>query len=126
MKRLYWIVLVTLLMISHGAVAQRQKGPHGGQMALVGSHRFELVVGASNFSIYVMDINRKVLPLKGITGSALIHWNNDKNSATVPLVVEDDHLLGKMDLKKLGNAEVHGTIVIDGKQSTMAFEYPPE
>lgn len=126
MKRFFWIVFIGLLMIPAIAVAHGQKGPHGGQMLLVGSHRFEMVVGASNFTIYVMDMKKRVLPLQAVSGSATIHSNNDKNTNEVPLVVEGDHLVGKLDLKKLGTSEVHAKIKVDGTEATMAFEYPPD
>ena len=73
-----------------------------------------------------MDIKKRVLPLQAVSGWATIHSNNDKNTNEVPLVVEGDHLLGKLDLKKLGKAEVHVKIKVDGKEATMAFEYPPD
>lgn len=127
MKRMFWIAFVGLLIINPAVFAAGEKGPHKGQMLLQGTHRFELVVGASDFSIYVMDMKRQPLPLKGVTGSATIHWNDDKNSKDVPLVAEKDHLVGKMDLKKLGKAEVHAKIVVDGKEVTVGpFEYPPD
>lgn len=126
MKRLFWIAFVGLLIIGPAVFAHGEKGPRGGQMLLVGAHRFEMVVGDSTFAIYVMDMRKRVLPLKGISGSATIHWNNDKNTNDVALVVEGDHLLGKVDIKKLKEAEVHTKIVVDGKEATMAFEYPPD
>ncbi len=126
MKLFVWFAFIGLLMIPSVALAHGEKGPHGGQMFLVGSHRFEMVVGASNFNIYVMDMKKNVLPLQAVSGSATIHSNDDKNTNEVPLVVEGDHLVGKLDLKKLGKAEVHATIKVDGKEAKMAFEYPPD
>ena len=126
MKRLFWIVFIGLLILAPAVSAHGEKGPHGGQMFLVGSHRFEMVVGASNFAIYVMDMRRRVLPLKGVSGSTEIHSNNDKTTNKVPLAIEGDHLVGQLDLKKLGEAEVHAKIMVDGKEATIAFEYPPD
>jgi hypothetical protein len=126
MKRFVWVVFIGLLMVPAMAFAHGAKGPHGGQMLLSGSHRFEMVVGASNFTIYVMDMKKQVLPLQAVSGSATVHSNNDKDTNDVPLVVEGDHLVGKLDLKKLGKAEVHAKIKVDGKEATMAFEYPED
>lgn len=126
MKRSVWVVLIGLLMIPAMAFAHGSKGPHGGQMLLAGAHRFEMVVGASNFSIYVMNLKKQVLPLQAVSGSATVHSNNDKDTNEVPLVVEGDHLVGKLDLKKLGKAEVHAKIKVDGREATMAFEYPED
>ena len=126
MKHFFWMTFIGLLMISPMVLAHGVKGPHGGQMLLAGSHRFEMVVGASNFTIYVMDMKKRVLPLQAVSGSATVHSNNDKNTNEVPLVVEGDHLVGKLDLKKLGKAEVHAKITVDGKEATVAFEYPPD
>jgi uncharacterized Zn-binding protein involved in type VI secretion len=124
MKRLFWIAFVGLLMVGPPALAHGEKGPHKGQMLLVGTHRFEMVVGDSSFVIYVMDMKKRVLPLKGVTGSVEIHSDNDKTANKVPLAVEGDHLVGKFDLKKLKTAEVHAKIMVDGKDATVAFEYP--
>jgi hypothetical protein len=85
-----------------------------------------MVVGGSNFKIYVMSMKKQVLPLEGVSGSATVHSNNDKDSNEMPLVVEGDHLVGKLDLKKLGKAEVHAKITVDGKEAMMAFEYPED
>ena len=126
MKRFLLIAFIGLLLIPTMALAHGKKGPHGGQMLLVGSHRFEMVVGASNFTIYVMNMKKQILPLQAVSGSATIHSNNDKDTNEVPLAVEGDHLVGKMDLKKLGKAEVHAKIKVDGKEATMAFEYPED
>ena len=126
MKRFLLIAFIGLLLIPTMALAHGKKGPHGGQMLLVGSHRFEMVVGASNFTIYVMNMKKQILPLQAVSGSATIHSNNDKDTNEVPLAVEGDHLVGKMDLKKLGKAEVHAKITVDGKEATVAFEYPPD
>ena len=73
MKRLFWIVFFALLIMAPTTSARGEKGPHGGEMLLVGSQRFEMVVAASTFAIYVMDMKKQVLPLKGVSGSALIH-----------------------------------------------------
>jgi hypothetical protein len=73
-----------------------------------------------------MDMKKHVLPLKGVSGSATVHSNNDKNTNEVPLAVEGDHLVGKLDLKKIGKAEVHAKITVDGKEAMMAFEYPED
>ena len=124
MKRTFWIMFAALLMFAPVALAHGEKGPHGGQMFLVGSHRFEMVVRASDFAIYVMDMRRRVLPLKGVTGSTKIH--NDKTTNNVPLAVEGDHLVGNLDLKKFGEADVDAKITVDGKEATIAFEYPPD
>lgn len=124
MKRLGWILMVALAVGSAPVLAHGEKGPHGGQMLLVGTHRFEMVPGAGSFSVYVMDMKKNLLPLKGITGAATVHSDNDKKTDEVPLVVEGDHFVGKFDLKKLKEAEVHTKIKIDGKETTIAFEYP--
>lgn len=126
MKRLFWIAFVALFITGPAVFAYGVKGPHGGQMLLVGTHRFEMVVGQSSFTIYVMDMKKKVLPLKGITGSVEIHSDNDKTTNKVTLAVEGDHLVGKFDLKKLKTAEVHAKIMVDGKEATVTFEYPPD
>ena len=126
MKRFVWVVFIGLLMVPAMAFAHGAKGPHGGQMLLAGSHRFEMVVGSSNFTIYVMDMKKHVLPLKDVSGSATVHSNNDKNTNEVPLAVEGDHLVGKLDLRKVGKAEVHAKITVDGKEAMMAFEYPED
>ena len=126
MKPFVWIAFIGLLMIPPKALSHGEKGPHGGQMLLVGSHRFEMVVGASNFTIYVMDMKMRIVPLQAVNGSATIHSNNDKNTNEVPLVVEGDHRVGKLDIKKPGKAEVHATIKVDGKEAKMAFEYPSD
>lgn len=126
MRKFFWIALVGLFMVAPLAVAHGQKGPHGGQMLLSGAHRFEMVVGASDFRIYVMSMKKQVLPLHGVTGSVTVHSNNDKKTDEVHLDVEGDHLVGKLNLKKLGKAEVHAKIKVDGKEATMAFEYPPD
>lgn len=126
MKKFIWIMFVPLLIVPSLAFAHGQKGPHGGQMLLAGSHRFEMVVGASSFNIYVMSMKKQLLPLQNVSGSSTIHSNNDKDTKEVPLVVEGDHLVGKLDLKRLGKAEVHAKIKVDGKEATMAFEYPED
>lgn len=124
MKRLVGTVVVAMVMMGTLAVAHGEKGPHGGQMLLVGTHRFEMVPGAGSFSVYVLDMKRQMLPPKDMTGAATVHSDNDKKTDEVPLVVDGDHFLGKFDLKKLKEAEVHVTIKVDGKDSKIAFEYP--
>jgi hypothetical protein len=126
MKRLAWMSLAVVLLVPQFAFAHGQKGPHGGQMLLSGPHRFEMVVKETTFEIYVLNLKRQVLPLKGITGSAIVHSDNDKRADNVALSVSGDHLVGNADLKKLGKAEVHASIVVDGKEAKVAFEFPPD
>jgi hypothetical protein len=118
--------LAVVLLIPQLALAHGQKGPHGGQMLLSGAHRFELVVHDANFDVYVLSMKKQVLPLKGVSGSAIVHSNNDKKADNVSLSVSGDHLVGNIDLKKLGKAEVHVSLVVEGKEAKMAFEYPPD
>lgn len=126
MKRLLWISLAVVLLMPQLALARGQKGPHGGQMLLSGAHRFEMVVHESNFEIYVLNLKKKIIPPKGVTGSAVVHSNNDKKTDNVSLSISGDHLVGNIDLKKLGKAEIHVNLVMDGKEAKMAFEYPPD
>lgn len=126
MKRIIGISLFAVIALSLPLLAAGQKGPHGGQMLLSGSHRFEMVVRDSDFEIYVMNLKRQVLPLKGVTGTATIHSNNDKKTDNVSLTVSGDHLAGDLNIKKLGKAEVHLKIVVDGKEAAVDFEYPPD
>ena len=94
MRRLLRIYLAFLLLVPTFAFAHGQKGPHGGQMLLSGAHRFEMVVHDANFEIYVLSLKKKVLPLNGVSGSAIIHSNNDKKTDSVSLSVSGDHLVG--------------------------------
>jgi hypothetical protein len=126
MKRVIGISLLAVIAVSVPLLAHGQKGPHGGQMILSGSHRFEMVVGDSQFEIYVINLKKQVLPLTGVSGSATIHSNNDKKTDNVSLTVSGDHLVGDMNIKKLRKAEVHVKIVVDGKEAAVAFEYPPD
>jgi hypothetical protein len=126
MKRIISISLFMVIALSLPLLAASQKGPHGGQIVLSGSHRFEMVVGDSQFEIYVMNLKKQVLPLKGVTGAAIIHSNNDKKTDKVSLIVSGDHLVGNIDIKKLGKAEVHLKIVVDGKEAAFEFQYPPD
>ena len=126
MKRSLWMFLVMLLLVPTLAFAHGQKGPHGGQMLLSGAHRFELVVHDTNFEVYVLSMKKQVLPLTGVTGSAVIHSDNDKKADNVALSVSGDHLLGNFNLKKLGKAEVHVTLMVDKREAKVAFEFPPD
>lgn len=125
MKRMCSIVVMGLALASGVLLAHGEKGPHGGQMLLVGTHRFEMVPGATTFSVYVFDMKKKALPLTGMTGAATVHSDNDKKTDEVPLVVDGDHFVGKLNLKLLKkDVEVHAKIKVDGKENTIAFEYP--
>lgn len=127
MKRASLLVLLLTLILPVAAVAHGKKGPHGGQMLLVGNHRYEMVVKESTFEILVMSLKKsQSVDLKGVTGSATIHSNGDKRTDEVALAVNGDHLEGHANLAKLGEAEVHVKIKIEGKEATMAFEYPPD
>lgn len=126
MKRIIGISLLATIALSLPLVAAGRRGPHGGQMALSGSHRFEMVVRDSQFEVYVLNMKKQVLPLKGVSGSATIHSNNDKKTDNVGLNVSGDHLVGDLNIKKLGKAEVHLKIVVDGKEAAVTFEYPSD
>ena len=126
MKRIIGISLFAIIALSLPLLAAGQKGPHGGQIVLSGSHRFEMVVGDTHFETYVMNLKKQVLPLKGVTGTATIHSDNDKKTDNVSLTVSGDHLVGNINIKKLGKAEVHLKIVVDGKEAAIEFQYPPD
>ena len=127
MRRTTLLLTVLGLLLPVIALAHGKKGPHGGQMLLVGNHRYEMVVKDSTFEIHVMSLKKsEVVDLKGVTGSATIHSDNDRHTDEVALAINGDHLDGNANLAKLREAEVHVKIKIEGKEVTMAFEYPPD
>lgn len=107
MKRLLAVLLAVALTTA--AYAQQKVGPNGGLLAGKAGHETELVVSATELTVYLID-GGKAHSTKGASLRAVIQ--DAGKSTTVPLVdIENRKLVGKLSAP-LGKGAI---VVITGK-----------
>jgi hypothetical protein len=99
--------LMSLLLVS--AANAQQVGPNGGMLAGKGDHQMELVVAATELTIYVID-HGKPHGTNGVNLRAIVQQGG--KSTNVALVdVDNKKLVGKLD-EPLGAGAI---VVVSGK-----------
>ncbi len=97
MEALWSYLLAAMLFAGGGAVAHDDalrdaaRGPHGGQLRMAGSYRFELVTSTEALSVYVTDHAGAKVATKGVTGSATIM--SGQSEVRIPLRAARNNLV---------------------------------
>lgn len=91
-----------------GPVLAQGTGPNGGMLSGSKDHEVELVASPTAITVYVLD-HGKVESPKGVTVRAVVQ--DGAKTETVPLTVEGDKLVGKLNAP-LGKG---ARVVISGK-----------
>lgn len=98
------------------------KSPHGGHVVTVKQYHYELVAdGANGFKVYLMDQQMKALPLKGVTGKAVLQLDSKKQS--LALMNMGGYLHGQADLSKAKRFVAVVTLNIGGKPFSGRFTH---
>ena len=125
MKYLNPSILALALLFSQGALAHSdeyldtQTAPHGGQLRMVQQYHFELVVKASEVSVYVTDHSGKKQGTQGATGTATLL--SDTGKASVKLApAGDNQMKGTGQFKLAPDMKVVVSIALAGQPALQA------
>ena len=102
------LIVVTSAFLSATPAMAQTKGPNGGLLDGKAGHQTELIVGASDLTVFVIE-DGKTHPVKGLSLRAIVQ-EGGKNS-TVQLKPDGDKLVGKL-AAPLGKGAI---VVLPGK-----------
>lgn len=129
MKKLPHLVFVTLISFGTPALAHTDAyldsltTPHGGQVRMVGSYHFELLVEKTQVTIYVTDHAFQPQVIKEAKGTLTIIPSPKAKEVTVELMATgENQLVGKGEFTVTPEMEMVVSVTLNGQVQQARFQ----
>ena len=119
---IFFAVSGSIVSAHEGHDHHQEKGPHAGEIVMVGSYHYEMLVKPAEIDLYVLDKKLQTLPLKGIEGSLQLQLANNVNKE-IPLIPVGDYFKAAVDLGAVKSFIAVATLKIDGKENVGRFRH---